>query len=181
MVNLSSIHPSENVKRAEINWDTLEKTGEDPIEWQRYDELRDKLIKKYGEDKVFHYMFLEDDLMSLMGKGRTATELYYSTAGEIEARDVASRLKFNKNQRINALPDIDRTDVVFSDYGLSMDYLMEDEAIFNPDKLSFDSILKDVLKTAKEEDSRYIYLGRFPAEIVEKIKNIMILKIYLLL
>lgn len=76
-----------------------------------------------------------------------------------------------EEQRKNTRPDIDRTDVVFADVALPMDYLIEDEALFNPNKFSFDSILKDVLKTAEAKDSRYVYLGRFPAEIVKRIKE----------
>ena len=46
---------------------------------------------------------------------KTAFEQYYNTAGEIEARDAANRLKMSEEQRKNTRPDIDRTDVVFAD------------------------------------------------------------------
>lgn len=45
----------------------------------------------------------------------TAYNNYRNTAGEIEARDTASRLNFNAEQRKNIRPDIDRKDVVFAD------------------------------------------------------------------
>ena len=48
------------------------------------------------------------------GDGRTPYQLYESTAGEIEARDVASRADMTEEQRKNTRPDIDREDVVFA-------------------------------------------------------------------
>lgn len=48
-------------------------------------------------------------------KNRSASDLYESTAGEIESRDVEKRLNYSAEQRKNTLPDIDRTDVVFAD------------------------------------------------------------------
>lgn len=42
-------------------------------------------------------------------------ELYLKTAGEIESRDVSSRLDLNESQRKEIRPDINRTDVVFAD------------------------------------------------------------------
>ena len=47
-------------------------------------------------------------------KGRTDEDLYYSTAGEVEARDTSKRLDYTGEQRKNTRPDIDRTDVVFA-------------------------------------------------------------------
>lgn len=43
------------------------------------------------------------------------TVFYKNTAGEIEARDVSSRLNMTAEQRKNTRPDIDRTDVVFAE------------------------------------------------------------------
>ena len=48
-------------------------------------------------------------------KNRSEGDLYGSTAGEIEARDVSNRLDYTSEQRKNTRPDIDRTDVVFAD------------------------------------------------------------------
>lgn len=52
-------------------------------------------------------------------KNRSSSELYNSTAGEIEARDSANRSSLTAEQRKNTRPDIDRTDVVFADSGVS--------------------------------------------------------------
>ncbi len=49
----------------------------------------------------------------------TAYNNYINTAGEIEARDTASRINLNSEQRKNTRPDIDRKDVVFAKGGAS--------------------------------------------------------------
>ncbi|MGN0174558.1 MAG: hypothetical protein ACI39F_08965 [Acutalibacteraceae bacterium] len=59
-------------------------------------------------------------------KSQTADKLKLETAGEIEATDVQNRLNLNNEQRKNTRPDIDKTDVVFSDrndvsYSLNVD------------------------------------------------------------
>lgn len=46
--------------------------------------------------------------------GMTPFEQYYNTAGEIEARDVESRLRLSEEERRNKRPDIDRENVVFA-------------------------------------------------------------------
>lgn len=46
-------------------------------------------------------------------KRRSPSDLYLSTAGEVEARDSENRVNYNAEQRKNTRPDIDRTDVVF--------------------------------------------------------------------
>jgi hypothetical protein len=42
-------------------------------------------------------------------------ELYWRTAGEVEARDTQARTNLDDEQRKNTRPDIDRTDVVFAE------------------------------------------------------------------
>ncbi len=49
------------------------------------------------------------------GANTSAGDNYNRSAGEIEARDVASRLNYTSEQRKSTRPDIDRTDVVFAD------------------------------------------------------------------
>lgn len=114
MDRLKGIEPT--VPRGEINWDTLEQIEEDPPEWKRFDAERDMLEKKYGAERVFDYLNLSHNISRLeLNRGRNARELYFDTAGEIEARDTASRLNFNEDQRKNTRPDIDRKDVVFAE------------------------------------------------------------------
>ena len=110
------------VSRGAIDWDTLEKIEEDPIEWQNFDKKRDSLSEKYGEIKVYDFMDLQYEIKELERKSITASDAYYKTAGEIEARDTANRLSLNEEQRKATRPDIDKEDVVYSDnakYSLS--------------------------------------------------------------
>ena len=110
------------VDRGAYDFETFEQIEEDPIEWQNFDKQRDLLSEKYGEDKVFDFMDLQYNIKELEKKGITASDAYYKTAGEIEARDTASRLSLNEEQRKATRPSIDREDVVFSDnakYSLS--------------------------------------------------------------
>lgn len=49
--------------------------------------------------------------------GRTPTDLYYNTAGEIEARDVSNRRNLTVEQRREKAPDYGSVDMVFADRG----------------------------------------------------------------
>jgi hypothetical protein len=119
MQGLMGILPK--VPRGEVNWDTLEKIEEDPIEWQVFDEKRDALEEKYGSLEVFEFMNLHHDLEKLRKVTMSAGDAYYNTAGEIEARDTEHRLNMNAEQRRSKRPDIDNKSVVFADavYSLS--------------------------------------------------------------
>lgn len=61
--------------------------------------------------------------------GRSAYDQYYATAGEIEARDVASRADMTDEERKNTRPDIDREDVVFASGGESYDIVELDNGM----------------------------------------------------
>ena len=118
MMELDAMTP--NVPRGEVDWDTLEKLEEDPVEWQRYDARREQLEEKYGDMEVWDF----NDLLYERGKaaanqGRTAYELYRDTAGEIEARDAESRRDLTAEQRRNRKPYTGNEDTVFADGGES--------------------------------------------------------------
>lgn len=84
--------------RGEIEYSDLEKIGTE-------DEL--DLLWDYDEaDREAAYLRVND---------RSDYDLYMSTAGEIEARDVERRQNLNAEARKEKRPDIDRTDVVFSE------------------------------------------------------------------
>lgn len=103
------------IPRGKIDWDTLEKVEEDPPEWKAYDRKREQLVEEYG-NKVYDFMTMKSEINALFGEPtRTARQLYYDTAGEIEARDTAARVDLTAEQRKEKRPDIDRTDVVFAD------------------------------------------------------------------
>lgn len=112
MNDLDAMTP--DMPRGEINWDTLEQIEEDPVEWQRYDAAREAMEEKYGDMKVFDFIDLRYKLkQSELTGGRTATDLYYDTAGEIEARDSARRRSMNGEERRAKMPDTGNEDTVF--------------------------------------------------------------------
>ena len=105
-----------NVPRGRLDAVTFEKIEEDPPEWKAFDAERDRLEAKYGWQDVFDFMDLKNDLDNISSKGRrTPYELYYATAGEVEARDAAKRLDLDAEQRKNTRPDNNRSDVVFAE------------------------------------------------------------------
>ena len=91
---------------------------------EEYDELMDKLRGKYGDQLVSDYVLMQSEVDELERKPyRSPRELYYATAGEVEARDVSNRQGLTATQRKNTRPDIDRTDVVFaSSYQVSYEF-----------------------------------------------------------
>ena len=114
MVGLEAMAP--DVPRGEINWDTLEKIEEDPIEWQRYDAAREKLEQQYGDLKVWDFTDLRYKLKQAeMNAGRSAADLYYDTAGEIEARDTARRRTMTAEERRTTMPNTGNEDTVFTE------------------------------------------------------------------
>lgn len=114
MQELDSMVPT--VPRGRIDWETLEQIEPDPIEWQLYDKRREQLEEKYGVEMVWDYTDLKYELdQSRKGSGRTAFDLYYATAGEIEARDTEKRVHFTKEDRKKWFPNIGDEDTVFAE------------------------------------------------------------------
>lgn len=73
------------------------------------------LEKHYGEAPVREYVDLYNRLRDLRAeREQDAERAYRNTAGEIEAVDVANRLGLSERQRAETRPDIDRTNVRFS-------------------------------------------------------------------
>lgn len=106
-----------NKPRGKVDWETLEQIEEDPPEWRSFDRRREQLAKEYGEEEVFEYMEAISNLERLRHTmdRYDAYALYMFTAGEIEARDTASRLELDAEQRKNNRPNIDEEVVVFAD------------------------------------------------------------------
>lgn len=114
MQELDSMVPT--VPRGEIDWETLEQIEPDPIEWQLYDQRREQIEEKYGEEIFWDYIDLKYRLdQSRKESGRTAFDLYYATAGEIEARDAEKRMHFTKEDRKRWFPNIGDEDTVFAE------------------------------------------------------------------
>ena len=123
MMELNDMTP--DLPRGEIDWETLETISEDPIEWQRYDARREELEEKYGDTKVWDM----NDLLyqrerAASNQGRNAMELYFETAGEIEARDASNRRTKSEDQRKTSPPRLGNEDTVFAEgTGVSADYV----------------------------------------------------------
>ena len=150
------------VPRGEVDWDTLEQLTPDPPEWERYDAKREGILEKYG-DRAYEYMDTVSQARSIQGEGgRTPTQLYYATAGEIEARDTTSRRRMSAEERKNTPPKLGDADTVFADgSGASMAYVSNDAARFNPEGKTQDELLHDIMDSAEPFDQRYLYFGRF--------------------
>lgn len=79
------------------------------------DAAQTALAKRYGEAPVREYADLYNRLRDMRAKReQNAERAYRDTAGEIEAVDVANRLGLSERQRAETRPDIDRTNVRFS-------------------------------------------------------------------
>nr|DAP53132.1 MAG TPA: Large polyvalent protein associated domain 23 [Caudoviricetes sp.] len=105
--------------RGKIDWNTLEQIEPDPPEWQRYDTRREELEQKYGEDRVFSAIDLFNDLaQSRKTTRQLPSELYFNTAGEIEARDVSARAALTKAERAAKAPNLGDGDTVWAKYSL---------------------------------------------------------------
>ena len=79
------------------------------------DAAQTALEKHYGEAPVREYVDLYNRLRDLRAeREQDAERAYRNTAGEIEASDVANRIGLSEMQRAETRPDIDRTNVRFS-------------------------------------------------------------------
>ena len=129
--------------RGEVNWETLEQLTPDPPEWERYDAKRDDIVEKYGV-RAYLYMEAASRVKAIQSEsGRTPTQLYWNTAGEIEARDTAARRRMSAEERKNTPPELGDADTVFAD---GANVSMEIDADSDTEILH----LKDQLRAAKE-------------------------------
>ena len=127
MMKLEEMTPK--VPRGKFDFETFEQIEPDPPEWEAFDAEREALEEQYGDMEVLDFMDLVYHIKMYEGdKGRSPVELYYSTAGEIEARDTAKRIDMSDEQRKNTRPDIDREDVVFAS-SLETGYALRDKKI----------------------------------------------------
>lgn len=116
MEELNAMAPT--VPRGKVDMDTWEQVEPDPPEWVRFDERRDQLEEKYG-DRVWDYFSLRDSIDRNARDGRLPGDLYRDTAGEIEARDAASRRGLTAEERRSRKPDTGDENTVFADGGES--------------------------------------------------------------
>lgn len=137
----------------------------------RRDALRATFVQRHGEKAVREFTDTYNHLLDLQ-KQRTmrAERAYRDTAGEIEAADVANRLGLSAKQRAETRPDIDRTNVRFSnehpmftmearlaDENITVDDLQAIRAIGRKSVNAFTS--DDVRATEKWARKFYLELG----------------------
>ena len=116
MEALTAMAPT--VPRGKIDPDTWEQIEPDPPVWVRCVERRDQLEEKYG-DRVWDYFSLRDSIDRNARDSRLPGDLYRDTAGEIEARDAASRRGLTAEERRGRKPDTGDENTVFADGGVS--------------------------------------------------------------
>lgn len=155
------------VPRGEVNWETLEQLTPDPPEWERYDAKRDDIVEKYGV-RAYLYMEAASRVKAIQSEsGRTPTQLYWNTAGEIEARDTAARRRMTAEERKNTPPNLGDADTVFAD---GNNVSMEIDADSDTEILH----LKDQLRAAEERLARMNSVsdirtdGEFPARLSDR-------------
>ena len=171
MEKLEKMTPS--VSRGAINWDTLEQIEPDPPEWVAFDKERDQLEEKYG-DRIFDWFFLRDQI-EMNGKYRewTPGELYYNTAGEIEARDSAARRTLTEAQRKEKAPNMGNDNTVFAE-GNGYFSMSAEERDGIAEQLRQNQELLNTMKVvAKVNSERFLGLstGEARKAIVEELKK----------
>ncbi len=149
MMELDAMAP--NLPRGAMNWDTLEQIEEDPPEWQAYDARRDELEEIYGE-KMWDFNSALYDLQRINKRpARTAEELYWDTAGEIEARNVAGRRNLTEEQRKNTPPILGGEDTVFAeDTGIYFDKELSDYPY------NMQTVIQDYLDAVDEQVLHFV-------------------------
>ena len=127
MMELRNMEERAYVKEAQLA-DDYESIYENPeIElqeenpWKDYEARRDVLLEQYGEMEVSDFFDLLHDRQRLAKAGRSGLELYYDTAGEIEARDVAARRQLSEEGRKKTPPRLGGENTVLAANGWMQD------------------------------------------------------------
>ena len=123
-------------------------------------------------DILDRYFELQSDVTKVFNeierrRRRSPDELYFSTAGEIEARDSTARLDMSSGERKNIRPDIDRKDVVFAEGGVSYSREYESAKV-NNDIISL--IAK--VKANDYKDNEKVELGTVSEKTTKEIKKL---------
>lgn len=85
-----------------------------------YDRFADEITGEKAQELFWAYAeATEKYYRSKNDIQRLSSSKYVNTAGEVEARDVSGRSEYTAEQRKNTRPDIDRSDVVFANDGVS--------------------------------------------------------------
>ena len=101
--------------------DQLEKAGELDDGFREYDRIWEEAERRGLDKKINEYYDLRENYYDQLHKPQRSvpSELYYNTAGEIEARDAANRRPMSGETRKRIKPDYGNGDTVFADGGES--------------------------------------------------------------
>lgn len=96
--------------------DQLEKAGELDDDFREYDRIWEEAERRGLDKKINEYNDLRENYYDQLHKPQRSvpSELYYNTAGEIEARDAANRRPMSSETRKRIKPDYGNGDTVFA-------------------------------------------------------------------
>lgn len=96
--------------------DQLEKAGELDDGFREYDRIWEEAERRGLDKKINEYYDLRENYYDQLHKPQRSvpSELYYNTAGEIEARDAANRRPMSSETRNRTKPDYGNGDTVFA-------------------------------------------------------------------
>lgn len=96
--------------------DRLEKAGELDDGFREYDRIWEEAERRGLDKKINEYYDLRENYYDQLHKPQRSvpSELYYNTAGEIEARDAANRRPMSSETRNRIKPDYGNGDTVFA-------------------------------------------------------------------
>lgn len=96
--------------------DQLEKAGELDDAFREYDRIWEEAERRGLDKKINEYYDLRENYYDQLHKPQRSvpSELYYNTAGEIEARDAANRRPMSSETRKRIKPDYGNGDTVFA-------------------------------------------------------------------
>ena len=99
--------------------DRLEKAEAQDDDLAEYDRLWEEAEQRGLDGKINEYYELRENYYTQMSRpgNSVPSELYYNTAGEIEARDVSKRRELTAQERRETAPDYGSEDTVFADGG----------------------------------------------------------------
>lgn len=99
--------------------DQLEKAGELDDGFREYDRIWEEAERRGLDKKINEYYDLRENYYDQLHKPQRSvpSELYYNTAGEIEARDAANRRPMSGETRKRIKPDYGNGDTVFANGG----------------------------------------------------------------
>lgn len=110
-----------------------------------YDRFADEITGEKAQELFWAYAEATEKYYRSKNDIRRLSSLkYYNTAGEVEARDASGRSEYTAEQRKNTRPDIDRSDVVFANDGVS--YALAPNAEADVDRALSDLSLREEIK-----------------------------------